>query len=109
MTKHVLAELTYEEVAEILATGKAVAIVPASSPSLVVEATFNKKPNDWNVQLFSKYNRQYTGGGFDQFDTGGSRTAGQHDTGGAAGEHYAGEHRRRSSSAVASRVVPQFT
>lgn len=31
MTKHVLAELTYEEVAEILAAGKAVAIVPVGS------------------------------------------------------------------------------
>jgi len=31
--------------------------------SLVAEATLHKKPNDWNVRLFSKYNRQYTGGG----------------------------------------------
>ncbi len=31
MTKHLLAELTFEEVAEILATGKAVAIVPVGS------------------------------------------------------------------------------
>ncbi len=31
--------------------------------SHVAEAKFNKKPNDWTVKLFSKYNRQYTGGG----------------------------------------------
>ncbi len=31
--------------------------------SLISEAKFSKKPNDWTVKLFSKYNRQYTGGG----------------------------------------------
>ena len=31
--------------------------------SLVAEAVFFKKPNDWTVKLFSTYNRQYTGGG----------------------------------------------
>lgn len=31
--------------------------------SLSAEAVFHKMPNDWSVELFSKYNRQYTGGG----------------------------------------------
>jgi hypothetical protein len=31
--------------------------------SRVAEAIFYKKPNDWSVQISSKYNRQYTGGG----------------------------------------------
>jgi putative alpha-1,2-mannosidase len=34
-----------------------------SGSSGVAEAHFYKKPNDWTVQIFSKYNRQYTGGG----------------------------------------------
>ncbi|HEY0047787.1 MAG TPA: GH92 family glycosyl hydrolase [Pyrinomonadaceae bacterium] len=45
------------------ATVKAVSVFPKGGRSPVAEARFYKKPNDWTVQLFSKYNRQYTGGG----------------------------------------------
>lgn len=31
--------------------------------SLITDATFIKKPNDWTVKIDHKYNRQYTGGG----------------------------------------------
>jgi predicted alpha-1,2-mannosidase len=31
--------------------------------SLVAEATFSRKPNDWTVSIASLYNRQYTAGG----------------------------------------------
>ena len=34
-----------------------------SRMSLVAEATFIKKPNDWTVKIAAPYNRQYTGGG----------------------------------------------
>ncbi len=41
---------------------KAVSVL-SSGKSPIAEAKFYKKPNDWSVMLFSKYNRQYTGGG----------------------------------------------
>ena len=44
-------------------TVKAIAINSKGEKSLVAESKLNKKPNDWDVKLFSKYNRQYTGGG----------------------------------------------
>jgi len=44
-------------------TVKAVSINSSGKKSLVAESILNKKPNDWEVKLFSKYNRQYTGGG----------------------------------------------
>ena len=31
--------------------------------SMIAESTLNKRPNDWEVILFSKYSTQYTGGG----------------------------------------------
>jgi hypothetical protein len=31
--------------------------------SMPVEAKINKIPHDWTIKIFSKYNRQYTGGG----------------------------------------------
>jgi predicted alpha-1,2-mannosidase len=42
---------------------KAVSINPKGEKSLVVESKLNKMPHDWDVKLFSTYNRQYTGGG----------------------------------------------
>ena len=42
---------------------KAVAVNQNGAKSLVAEASFLKKPNDWMVKIASKYNRQYTGGG----------------------------------------------
>jgi hypothetical protein len=42
---------------------KAVALHSNGQKSLVAESKLNKKPNDWDVRLFSTYNRQYTGGG----------------------------------------------
>ncbi|NNE99167.1 MAG: glycoside hydrolase family 92 protein, partial [Pyrinomonadaceae bacterium] len=42
---------------------KAIAGKFGGETSLVAESKLNKLPNDWDVQLFSKYNRQYTGGG----------------------------------------------
>ncbi|HEX2641022.1 MAG TPA: glycoside hydrolase domain-containing protein, partial [Pyrinomonadaceae bacterium] len=42
---------------------KAIAIGSSGARSIISEAVFNKRPNDWTVQIFSKYNRQYTGGG----------------------------------------------
>jgi hypothetical protein len=44
---------------------KAIAIVEGTSPSLVADAVFVKKPNDWTVKIYSQYSRQYTGGGPD--------------------------------------------
>jgi len=44
-------------------TVKAIAVFGSGGRSLVAEATFHKKPNDWTVKIDSKYNRQYTGGG----------------------------------------------
>jgi putative alpha-1,2-mannosidase len=42
---------------------KAVAINSKGEKSQIVEAKVHKLPHDWSVKLFSKYNRQYTGGG----------------------------------------------
>ncbi|MEP6848126.1 MAG: GH92 family glycosyl hydrolase, partial [Acidobacteriota bacterium] len=42
---------------------RAVAIDPKGDKSMVAEAKFIKRPNDWTVKIASKYNRQYTGGG----------------------------------------------
>jgi putative alpha-1,2-mannosidase len=42
---------------------KAVSVNSKGEKSQVVESKLNKLPHDWTVKLFSKYNRQYTGGG----------------------------------------------
>jgi hypothetical protein len=42
---------------------KAVSINSKGEKSQVVESKLLRLPHDWSVQLFSKYNRQYTGGG----------------------------------------------
>ncbi len=42
---------------------KAIAVNLNGAKSLVAESKLNKMPNDWDVKLISKYNRQYTGGG----------------------------------------------
>ncbi|MGI8884183.1 MAG: GH92 family glycosyl hydrolase, partial [Pyrinomonadaceae bacterium] len=42
---------------------KAVSINSDGEKSLIAEAKFFKKPNDWTVKILAKYNRQYTGGG----------------------------------------------
>lgn len=42
---------------------KAVSVNERGEKSFVVESKLNKLPHDWEVKLFSKYNRQYTGGG----------------------------------------------
>ena len=42
---------------------KAVSVNSKGEKSKIVEAKLNKMPHDWSVKLFSKYNRQYTGGG----------------------------------------------
>src|SRR5258707_5630648 len=44
-------------------TVKAIAVNSKGEKSLMSEAEFYKKPNDWTVSIASKYNRQYTGGG----------------------------------------------
>ena len=44
-------------------TVKAVAINSKGEKSQIVESKLLRLPHDWSVQLFSKYNRQYTGGG----------------------------------------------
>ncbi|MCW5959944.1 MAG: GH92 family glycosyl hydrolase [Pyrinomonadaceae bacterium] len=44
-------------------TVKAIAVDREGNKSDIAEAAFVQKPNDWSVKLFSKYNRQYTGGG----------------------------------------------
>jgi len=44
-------------------TIKAIAINENGVKSQIAEATYNLIPNDWSVQIASKYNRQYTGGG----------------------------------------------
>jgi hypothetical protein len=46
-------------------TVKAVVVRSGKVESLAAEAVFVKKPNDWTVNIASKYNRQYTGGGDD--------------------------------------------
>lgn len=42
---------------------KAIAFGEKGGKSLVAEARFFKKPNDWTVKIENRYNRQYTGGG----------------------------------------------
>lgn len=42
---------------------KAVSIDERGGKSYVIQSKLNKMPNDWDVKLFSTYNRQYTGGG----------------------------------------------
>jgi len=42
---------------------KAVSVSVKGEKSQIVESKLNKMPHDWTVKLFSKYNRQYTGGG----------------------------------------------
>ncbi|HEX8735822.1 MAG TPA: GH92 family glycosyl hydrolase, partial [Pyrinomonadaceae bacterium] len=42
---------------------KAISINSKGEKSQPVESKLNKMPHDWNVKLFSTYNRQYTGGG----------------------------------------------
>ena len=42
---------------------KAISISKTDGKSLVAESKLNKMPHDWDVKLFSTYNRQYTGGG----------------------------------------------
>jgi hypothetical protein len=44
-------------------TIKAVAVNSKGAKSFPVESKLNKMPHDWTVKIFSKYNRQYTGGG----------------------------------------------
>ncbi len=44
-------------------TIKAVAVNSKGEKSQIVESVVRKLPHDWTVQLFSKYSRQYTGGG----------------------------------------------
>jgi predicted alpha-1,2-mannosidase len=45
------------------ATIKAKAYTVSGRESLVSEARFFKKPNEWTVKITNRYNRQYTGGG----------------------------------------------
>jgi hypothetical protein len=42
---------------------RAVAYNKTGEKSLTTEAKLNKLPHDWTVNILSKYNRQYTGGG----------------------------------------------
>ncbi|MBP6002096.1 MAG: GH92 family glycosyl hydrolase [Pyrinomonadaceae bacterium] len=42
---------------------KAVTVTPKGEKSLVAEAEFRKRPNDWTVKIISPYSTQYTGGG----------------------------------------------
>ncbi len=42
---------------------KAINLTNPASKSLTAESKLNKMPHDWDVQLFSTYSRQYTGGG----------------------------------------------
>ena len=44
-------------------TVKAISVNSKGEKSFVAESKLNKMPNDWDVKLFSTYNRQYTGGG----------------------------------------------
>lgn len=41
----------------------AVSVNAKGESSLIVESKLNKMPHDWTVNILSKYNRQYTGGG----------------------------------------------
>ena len=42
---------------------KAISINKTDGKSMTAESKLNKMPHDWDVKLFSTYNRQYTGGG----------------------------------------------
>ncbi len=42
---------------------RAVSINAKGEKSFTAEAKLNKIPHDWTIKIFSKYNRQYTGGG----------------------------------------------
>ncbi len=42
---------------------KAISVSKLDGKSLTAESKLNKMPHDWDVKLFSTYNRQYTGGG----------------------------------------------
>lgn len=42
---------------------KAISVNANGEKSFPVESKLTKMPHDWDVKLFSKYNRQYTGGG----------------------------------------------
>jgi Glycosyl hydrolase family 92/Chitobiase/beta-hexosaminidase C-terminal domain len=42
---------------------KSVSLNSRGEKSQIVESKVHKLPHDWSVKLFSKYNRQYTGGG----------------------------------------------
>lgn len=53
------APITIDKTSDI----KAIAFGEKGGKSLVVEARFFKKPNDWTVKIENRYNRQYTGGG----------------------------------------------
>jgi hypothetical protein len=48
---------------ETSSTIKAVSINGQRERSLVAEAKFVRKPNDWNVKIASRYSHQYNGGG----------------------------------------------
>lgn len=39
------------------------AILEKGGESMIAEAKFYKKPNDWTIKIANQYNRQYTGGG----------------------------------------------
>jgi Fn3 associated/F5/8 type C domain len=45
------------------ATIKSVALNSKGEKSQIVESKVHRLPHDWSVKLFSKFNRQYTGGG----------------------------------------------
>ncbi|MBX3281619.1 MAG: GH92 family glycosyl hydrolase [Acidobacteria bacterium] len=57
--------MLYEKPFEITETTdiKAVAVGDDATRSIIAEARFVAKPNDWTVKITSKYSRQYTGGG----------------------------------------------
>lgn len=44
-------------------TVRAVSVNAKGEKSFITEAKLNKIPHDWTVKIFSRYNRQYTGGG----------------------------------------------
>jgi putative alpha-1,2-mannosidase len=44
---------------------KAAAFIDGLKPSLVVDATFTKRANDWSVKLISEFNSQYPGSSYD--------------------------------------------
>ena len=44
---------------------KAAAFIEGLKPSLVVDAMFNKRTNDWTIKLISEFNSQYPGSSYD--------------------------------------------